>query len=73
MPEKIFVKGPKLLSLARSKARDLGVQGNGLGLEHVIWKVQEKEGNSICFRKKKACSELMCCWQASCGAEMVVR
>jgi hypothetical protein len=42
-----------------------------LKLEVLICKVQEKEGNTVCFRKKKTCPETLCCWQASCSAEML--
>jgi hypothetical protein len=71
MEKKIFYKGPKLLSIARQKARHLGVESAGLNLEDLIHRIQEKEGNATCFRKKKNCSEILCCWQASCGAKMI--
>ncbi len=71
MSEKTFLKGPKLLSFARQKARLIGVESRGINLEKLICRIQEKEGNSICFRKKEFCSEVLCCWQASCGAKMV--
>lgn len=71
MSKKTFFKGPKLLSLARQKAQQVGVEGKGMGLEELILKVQEKEGNPACFRRKKTCPEVLCCWQVSCGAEMI--
>ena len=37
-----FFKGPKLLSLARKKAIQLGLAGDGVGLEELIRQVQEK-------------------------------
>jgi hypothetical protein len=67
-----FFKGPKLLSLARKKAVLLGLAGHGVGLEELIRQVQEKEGYTGCFRRRKTCQETLCCWQASCGAEMTV-
>lgn len=70
MSEKLYFKGPKLLSLARQKAKQIGVDSNGLNLEQLIHKIQQKEGNSECFRKNKSCAEVLCCWQASCGAKM---
>lgn len=67
-----FRKGPKLFSLARKKAITLGVpQEKGVKLAELISRIQEKEGNEICFRKRPTCSQSSCCWQASCGAEMV--
>jgi hypothetical protein len=71
MPKKTFFKGPKLLSLAKQKAAQYGLAGDGMKLEELVCKVQEKEGNSVCFRRKKKCPEVLCCWQASCGAEML--
>jgi len=71
MSKKTFFKGPKLLSLARQKAQQLGVESHGENLENLILKIQEKEGNTVCFRKKKTCPEVLCCWQVSCGATMV--
>ncbi len=72
MAKKTFFKGPKLLSLARQKAGQLGVESAGLNLENLIHRIQEREGNAACFRKKKTCPEILCCWQASCGAKMIV-
>jgi hypothetical protein len=70
MAKEKFFKGPKLLSLAKQKALQLSLESDGMKLEELICKVQEKEGNPVCFRKKKTCTEVLCCWQASCGAEM---
>lgn len=67
----VFKKGPKLFSLARKKAIILGVpQEKGVKLAELIARIQEKEGNESCFRKRPTCTETGCCWQASCGAEM---
>jgi hypothetical protein len=66
-----FFKGPKLLSLARKKAIQFGLTSDGVKLEELIWQIQDKEGNTICFRKRKTCNETLCCWQASCSAEML--
>jgi hypothetical protein len=73
MSRKHFFKGPKLLSLARQKAVQLGLESDGIKLGELICRVQEKEGNPICFRKKKMCREALCCWQASCNAEMLAQ
>ena len=68
----VFKKGPKLFSLARKKAMFLGVpQEKGVKLRELICRIQEKEGNDSCFRKRSTCNQASCCWQASCGAEMV--
>lgn len=67
-----FRKGPKLFSLARKKAITLDVpQEKGVKLAELINRIQEKEGNEICFRNRSTCSQMSCCWQASCGAKMV--
>lgn len=71
MPVQKFYKGPKLFSLARKKALTLGIpQEKGVKLAELINRIQQKEGNSPCFRQKEVCSEKNCCWQASCMAEM---
>ncbi len=67
-----FKKGPKLFSLARKKALTLNIpQKKGVKLAELIIRIQEKEGNNSCFRKRDICSETSCCWQASCNVEMV--
>jgi hypothetical protein len=67
-----FRKGPKLFSLARKKALNLDVpQEKGVKLSELIERIQHKEGNIPCFRKRKICEELLCCWQASCNVQMV--
>ncbi len=67
-----FDKGLKLYSLARNKARDLGMPSKAVKIEVLINGIQEKEGNTPCFRVRRKCTEILCCWQASCGAEMTV-
>jgi hypothetical protein len=68
---KKFKKGPKLFSLARKRALMLDVpQEKGVKLAELICRIQEKEGNPACFRQRQSCSELSCCWQASCTAIM---
>jgi len=72
MSSKQFRKGPKLFSLARKKALLLGVpQEKGVKLAELICRIQVKEGNDPCFKKRDVCSEAACCWQASCNAQMV--
>lgn len=66
-----FEKGLKLYATARSKSRQIGLDTGKIGLDELVWKIQEKEGNPPCFRRQKVCSQMMCCWQAACGAEMV--
>jgi hypothetical protein len=71
MSDKKFKKGPKLFSLARKRALMLDIpQEKGVKLAELICRIQEKEGNLPCFRQKEICSELSCCWQASCNAIM---
>jgi hypothetical protein len=68
---KVYRKGPKLFSLARKKALTLGVpQEKGVKLAELISRIQIKEGNAPCFRERQVCSEMGCCWQASCGVPM---
>ena len=71
MLDKNYKKGPKLFSQARKRALILGVpQEKGIKLAELICRIQEKEGNPPCFRKKETCAETSCCWQASCSAHM---
>jgi hypothetical protein len=71
MSEKKYKKGPKLFSLARKRALVLDIpQEKGVKLAQLICRIQEKEGNTPCFRKRELCQETACCWQASCGAIM---
>jgi hypothetical protein len=72
MADAKFKKGPKLFSLARKKALALGVpQEKGVKLAELICRIQLQEGNPPCYGQREICSELDCCWQASCQAEMV--
>lgn len=72
MAGKTFKKGPKLFSLARKKALKLGVpQEKGVKLAELISRIQRIEGNEPCFRQRDICSEIGCCWQASCQVKMV--
>ncbi len=71
MAKEHYLKGSKLFSLARKKALRLDMESKGLKLEELICKIQEKEGNAACFRRKDSCTEGTCCWQASCGAEIL--
>lgn len=66
-----FHKGLKLYAFAREKAREFGLNDNGIKLEALILAIQEREGNRACFRRERTCPQLSCCWQASCGARMV--
>lgn len=72
MATDVYKRGSKLFSVARKKAIFLGVpQEKGVKLAELICRIQEKEGNDSCFRKRSVCSQMNCCWQASCGAEML--
>jgi hypothetical protein len=74
MVDKKYRKGPKLFSLARKRALALGVpQEKGVKLAELICRIQDKEGNSPCFRQRERCAEKACCWQASCDAIMEER
>jgi hypothetical protein len=67
-----FKKGPQLFSVARKKALALDIpQEKGVKLAELIERIQKKEGNAPCFRKKELCTETLCCWQASCNVQMV--
>lgn len=65
-----FEKGLKLYSAARKKAQSLDMVPGTKSMADLIWQIQEREGNSSCFRKQTNCSETSCCWQAACGAVM---
>ena len=68
-----FEKGLKLYATAREHAKQIGLNPGKAGLSELVWKIQEKEGHTPCFRRQKSCSQMMCCWQAGCKAEMVAR
>ncbi len=71
MLNKKYKKGPKLFSLARKRALTLEIpQEKGVKLAELICRIQEKEGNPSCFRRREVCSERDCCWQGSCSAFM---
>ncbi len=73
MSRKVFLKGPKLFSLARKKALRLDIpQEKGVKLEELIGRIQLKEGNCVCYKQRESCEESACCWQASCTAEIIV-
>jgi hypothetical protein len=71
MLDKKYKKGPKLFSLARKRALVLDIpQEKGVKLAELICRIQEKEGNPSCFRQRECCSQISCCWRASCTAIM---
>ena len=65
-----LLKGPSLSAYARRKATGIGFDGKGMKLAELVWMIQEKEGNAVCFKKEKSCSYSECCWQLSCGVRM---
>lgn len=65
-----FEKGLKLYTIARRRAKELGVDTSSGKMEELIQKIQGSEGNTPCFRRRGICLEKLCCWQAACGAEM---
>ena len=72
MLRKVFLKGPKLFSLARKKALRLDIpQEKGVKLEELIGRIQLKEGSVVCYKQRETCAESSCCWQASCSAQIV--
>lgn len=65
-----YLKGSPLAAYARKKAAGLGFDGKGMKLTELVWKIQEQEGHSSCFKRQKSCPQMDCCWQFSCGAKM---
>jgi hypothetical protein len=65
-----FLKGSSLSAYARKKAAGLRLDGKGMKLADLVLMIQDKEGHTSCFKKKKTCSQTGCCWQLSCGAQM---
>ena len=53
MAKEKFFKGPKLLSLAKHKAGQAGLDSEGLKLEDLICRIQEKEGYTVVSERKK--------------------
>ncbi len=70
MKTKTFLKGSALFAEARRKAQMLGMAPGTLKLAELIAEIQMREGHTPCFRTKRSCPELTCCWQVSCGAAM---
>jgi hypothetical protein len=66
-----LLKGSSLAAYARKKAARLGLDGKGVKLADLVWKIQEKEGHTSCFKREKTCTQAGCCWQLSCGAKMI--
>lgn len=71
MAKQTFLKGPALFALARRKAAELGMDVGESKLVELVQRIQECEGHTSCFRARKECPHLSCCWQASCGAVML--
>jgi len=70
MDSETFLKGSALFGVARRKAQMLGIAPGSLKLAELIHRIQVREGHTPCFRTKKSCREMTCCWQISCGAAM---
>ncbi|WP_136795160.1 MULTISPECIES: hypothetical protein [Desulfosediminicola] len=72
MAPKAYLKGPKLFSLARKKALRMDIpQHKGIKLSELICRIQEREGNLPCYQRREVCTQLNCCWQASCNTKMI--
>lgn len=71
MKKQKLLKGSPLFALARSKARRLGLDAATPNLARLIHEIQGREGYERCFRVRRTCSELGCCWQLSCRAKMI--
>ncbi len=71
MKKQKLLKGSQLFALARSKAKQLGIDSKNLKMAELIHAVQRKEGHQDCFKKLETCGEMDCCWQLSCTAKMV--
>lgn len=65
-----YLKGPALFALARRKASSIDLEYGTLKMVELIREVQVREGHTACFRTRKNCSEMKCCWQVSCRALM---
>lgn len=71
MSTKKFKQGSQLFALARKKAGTLGIPYEKTEkMADLIHRVQAGEGHQSCFKQLEVCSELDCCWQASCSAVM---
>jgi hypothetical protein len=49
----------------RDKAKEMGVKTGGKKAD-VIRRIQEAEGNEICFGTRNECAEMACCWREDC-------
>ncbi len=49
----------------RSKAKTMGVKADG-GKAVLIRRIQQAEGNEVCFGTRKVCPQMKCCWREDC-------
>lgn len=49
----------------RKKAKAIGVKANG-GKSELIRRIQQAEGNDVCFGSRQQCSQMGCCWRDVC-------
>ena len=55
------------MSDVRTKAKDLGLKGQGLKKPDLIRAIQAAEGNTACFATgRETCEQLACCWREDC-------
>ena len=67
-----YFTGLKLYQVAKKRASEIGMDAASTKMAQLILEIQEREGNIPCFRKKEACGEVECTWQAACTAKMNV-
>ncbi len=65
-----FKTGLTLYSFAQKKAKQLNMSDTSGKMEELICRIQQVEGNIVCFRRRQDCHEILCCWQAACTARM---
>ena len=49
----------------KEKARQIGVKTTGKKAD-IVHRIQEAEGNELCFDTRDECGQMGCCWREDC-------
>ena len=54
------------MAMIKGKAKELGIRPAKMNKENLIRTIQDREGNTACFRARKECGQHECCWRDDC-------
>ena len=54
------------LNAVKAKAKSAGVNNPSSDKTELIRQIQNTEGNTPCYKTKKECAFLNCCWRGDC-------